>query len=175
MLFVKSGRVSCALLAVFKGLPRARVAKNKTAGAQFEKLFVHRAALGGLLALKNELSFRYQAGGKMLPIRTDLDFRLFNKKGQVAYLDCKSFTGEHFTYSQIDRHQLDRARIYESFNVPAGFVVWLQGPQVVVYYPARVLIAGGARSRFTVDDGAVLGEPMTFDLRLVFVATPWVG
>lgn len=171
MLFVRCGRVSCAVLGVFKAVARRRVTKNKHAGSQFEKLFEHRAQLTGLLVLRNELSFRYQGGGKMLPIRADLDYRVCQKNGQVGFFDLKCFDAAYFTYSQITLHQLQRARIYENYNVPAGFVVCFRPLAQVVYYSGGVLTRKGPRSRFTPEDGVLLGSTAYFDLRLVFLDT----
>jgi hypothetical protein len=119
-------------------------------------------------AFKNELSYRYLRGGKILPIRADLDFRILRRDGRVAYIDTKSFDGLGFTYSQIDRNQLHRALVYQEFNVPAGFVVWLQKMDQVVFYSGRCLYNRGSGSRFTVRDGVLLGPSLTFGLDGVF-------
>ncbi|RYF52455.1 MAG: hypothetical protein EOO38_00150 [Cytophagaceae bacterium] len=159
--------------AAYKAAPGRRVLQNKHVGAHFEKLLVHRAQLCGLLILRNELSFRYQGGGKMLPIRTDLDFRICNKRGQTAFCDAKSFDQDYFTFSQITEHQLRRARIYEAYNVPAGFVVWFKPSQQVLFYAGNVLHQMGPRSRFTSAHGVSLGHALNFDPRLIFVAPEW--
>ena len=127
-----------------------------------------RAGVDGMLALKNELAFVYRAGGDMRPIRADLDFRLIKSDGKVAFVDTKSFAGEYFTYSQLDPRQLQRALVYATHRVPAGFVVWLNKADQVVFYSAHVVAEAGPGSRFTAAQGVLLGGPLTFSLQGVF-------
>lgn len=145
---------------------------NRDAGAQFESLLVCRAGACGMKALKNELSFRYLPGGKIRPMRSDLDFRVLRQDGRIAYLDCKNFDAISFTYSQIDKHQLQRALAYEHWHVSAGFVVWLKPLRQVVFYSGQTLWRRGPGKRFRAEDGVALGDSYTFDLTGVFAATP---
>lgn len=145
-----------------------RVHYNRIKGAQFESLLICRAGASGMKALRNELSFRYQRGGKIRPIRADLDFRVLRKDGRIAYVDTKSFNALSFTYSQIDHHQLRRALCYQEYNVPAGFVVWLEPLRQVVFYSGRTLWNHGARTRFGPKHGILLGDSYTFSLAGVF-------
>lgn len=174
MRFVRCGEKSCALLAVYRAQPGRQAAFNKQTGGHFEKIFEHRGRLCGMLVLRNELSFRYKNGGKMLPIRADLDYRVCKKNGQVGFFDIKTFDADHFTYSQITPHQIQRARIYEAYNVPAGFVVFFKPSAQVVYYSGAALAEKGPRSRFLPEGGLLLGSPLTFDLRPIFVNAKWL-
>lgn len=119
-------------------------------------------------ALKNELAFRYLPGGKIRPIKADLDFRVLKGDGRVCYLDCKSFDAISFTYSQIDKHQLQRALVYERFKIPSGFVVWLQPLRQVVFYSGEKLWQRGPGKRFRAEHGVALGDSYTFDLTAIF-------
>lgn len=127
-----------------------------------------RAGACGCKALKNELSARILGNGKAKVIKSDLDFRLIRRDGRVSYIDNKSFTGAYFTYSQINAAQLKRALVYESYNVPSGFVVWLKAASKVVFYRATIIYAAGPKTRFTCADGIVLGEPFSFDVNGIF-------
>jgi len=147
-----------------------QVALNKAQGAQFEKLLVARAGVSGCRALKNELSFRYLAGGRIRPIRADLDYRILRRDGRVAYIDTKCFDAEHFTFSQIDADQLRQSIAYNHYNVPSGFVVWLKAAGIVVYYPGAMLMSQGPKTRFVKSHGYALGAPYTFDVSLIFTA-----
>lgn len=145
-----------------------RANQNRIKGAQFESLLVCRAGASGMKALKNELSFRYLPGGRIKPIRADLDFRVLKGDGRVAWVDCKSFDAISFTYSQIDKHQLQRALAYQQYMVPAGFVVWLEPLRQVVFYSAQCLWRRGPGARFRAEDGMGLGDSYGFDLSSIF-------
>lgn len=152
------------------GAPRRRaagVATNKAQGAHFEALFAARARAEGMLALKNELAFRYKPGGGIRPIRADLDFRVLSGDGRIAYLDCKCRTQGYIAHHDIDKAQLQRAVLYHHYGIAAGFVVWLMESKRVIFLSAQVL-ATQVSKRYTVRDGMDLGPPECFSLRRVF-------
>jgi len=148
----------------------APVALNKAQGARFEALFAARCGVDGLKALKNPLSFKYLPGGRIQPIRADLDFRVLRRDGRVCYVDTKSFDEEAFTFSQLETHQIQRAMQYDSFKVPAGFVVLLRPLDRVFYYPAHVIFCHGPRTRFLPSHGHPLGLSLSFGPGLIFDA-----
>lgn len=149
-----------------------QIASNKHAGAAFERIFLWRASIGGLLAQKNELSFRYAHGGKVVPIRTNLDFTLIDRDGRHAYCDTKSFDKPHLTLSMIDKHQLARALTYAKWNVAAGFVVWLKPLGRVVYFSGALLGQVRPRSRVLHSAGVDLGSYADFSLLPIFSTLP---
>lgn len=146
------------------------VGANKAKGAHFEAQFVARCGAYGLKALRNELSFRYSKGGKINPVRADLDYRVLRRDGRIAYVDMKVVATEHFTYAQFAKHQMQRALQYAMYNVPSGFVVLFEPTKSVAFFTGDVIYRRGPRTRFTAADGALLGAPYTFDPRLIFEA-----
>jgi len=131
-------------------------------------MFIARAGVDGLKALKNHLSFKYLPGGRIQPIRADLDFRVLRRDGRVAYVDTKSFDAAFFTFSQLEPHQIQRALQYDAYSVPAGFVVYLKPLGQVYYYPAHAVISKGPRSRFAPKDGHLLGAAYAFTPGIIF-------
>lgn len=130
-----------------------------------------RAAIDGMKAIKNELAFRYLKGGQIKPIRADLDFRVLRRDGRVAYIDTKHFTQDQFSHSHISRDQVLRGLCYESYNVPAGFVVWLRGANETRYYSAQTIHQRGPGKSFRPEHGLLLGGLYDFSLRAIFDST----
>lgn len=124
----------------------------------FEELFVRACKLDGLLALKNELSFRWLPQGRIMPLKSDLDFRLIDSLGEVAFVDTKSFDSDQFTFSDIDAKQLDRAVEYNQWEVRAGFCVWFRKPNVISFFLGTQVRSAGPRSVFNPPDGLQLGR-----------------
>jgi len=148
------------------------IAKNKNQGAFFEKIFEHMAATQNVLPQKQHLAFRYLRGGKMLPIKTELDFSIVSKTGQVAYIDLKTFAGAHFTFSQLDTTQLKRAVRYNEWGVCSGFVVHFVGTNEVAYFAGQDIAAAGPRSRFMPGTGVALGTLLHFKVAPIFASLP---
>ena len=141
---------------------------NKNEGLHFEAVLVHRATLTGIWAHKQALSFRYLRAGKILPLRSELDFALINRQGCVCYCDTKSFVGHSFARSALSATQLARSVRYCSYNVPSGFIVYLRGAGLVSFYPGWLIDRAPKGSSFTAEDGRVLGSLQTFTFDAVF-------
>lgn len=148
------------------------ISKNKAEGAFFERILEHMAATQGVLAQKQPLAFKYLAGGKVLPIRTELDFSLINREGRIAFADAKNFEGDYFTYSQLDVMQIKRATRYNEWGVPAGFVVRHAGSNEVCFYSGEVVATHGPRTRFEPSKGIPLGTLLHFKVAPIFAALP---
>lgn len=149
------------------------VAQNKNQGAFFERVFEVQAKRALMLCQKQALAFRYLKGGKILPVRAELDFSLINQAGQVCYVDCKTFAGDKFTFGQLNETQLKRAVRYNAWGIPSGFVVHFLGTGDVYYYMGQEVARLGPRTRFDARNGRKLGVLMRFDLNLIF-APPFV-
>jgi hypothetical protein len=145
-----------------------RSQKNRLSGAHFEAVLVHRAGCCGLWAIKQPLSFRYLPGGKIRPMRSELDFALVRRDGKIAYIDCKSFEGRSFARSTLNRAQVARAAAWNAYNVPAGFVVHLRAADLVVFYSGMQIAKSLRGSGFGADDGLVLGRAVDFVFGSVF-------
>lgn len=139
---------------------------NREQGKFFEERFFRQAGLNGLQAIKNPLSCKW-AWTKLHLVKGQLDYLLLKKK-ITAFIDCKSFVGEYFTFSGLDPHQVERAILFNEWEIPAGFVVWLRGDNTVTFFTGQKIAEFGERSRFTSADGVLLGSIEDFDLRRVF-------
>lgn len=141
---------------------------NRLKGAHFERMLQASAAQSRMLALKNELTFRYLRGGKIRPVRADLDFRVLRPDGRVAYVDCKVRAGDSMLCSGLDRAQVKRAVHYAQWRVPSGFVVFFEGAQVVCFFSGALLMRRALTGRLAPRDGRLLGGPLSFLLHGVF-------
>lgn len=144
------------------------VARNKVQGSNFEAILRGRAGAGGFKALRNELAFRYAPGGRIVPMRADLDFRILSPSGKVAFCDTKVVATPYFLPSRMDRHQVARAMVYNAYRVPAGFVVLFTQSELVSFFTGQQIGRAHAKVRFTPAMGTPLGRLASFSLADVF-------
>lgn len=127
----------------------------------------YQARLDGFMAVHNGQRVRWLPNGRMLAVKSNLDFTLIGPKGFVCFVDCKSFVGSAFTYSQLDKRQVSLGLSYTQRGISAGFLVYLRAADAVVFYPATLVAARGPRSRFDASNGQVLGSFSHFELGLM--------
>lgn len=144
---------------------KTKALTNKDEGNIFEQRFLKQARSNGLWAKKNELCCKFIYGGHLRVVKSNLDYFLADQLGRVAYLDCKSYGGDFFTYSDIDKDQLDRAVEFNNWNIPAGFVIWFRVLNRISLFTGLKISANGPRSRFEPMDGLFLGSFEEFDLK----------
>lgn len=144
--------------------------KGSTEGKIFEELFKKQAQRSGLFAKKNHLTALYCGKGHTKIVKSELDFTLINQAGRVAYVDCKSFGSDYFTFSEINPDQIKRSYVYNEWNVPSGFVVWLRECNRVIYLTGQDIQRSGPGSRFEADSGILLGRYERFELHKIYNA-----
>lgn len=142
-------------------------ARHREDGVGFEHIFEKQARRNGLLPIKNELRCKMGWNGKILLLPSDLDYKLINRRGVVGYFDCKTFADASFNYSWIDKDQLDKAMLYNDWDVPAGFVVLFRATMQVVFFSGHRIAEKGPRNSFSPDDGMVLGGIFDFNLKML--------
>lgn len=142
------------------------VEKNRLEGKSFEEVFIFQAQHRGLLVKKNNLMAKYIRGGRIQLEKSDLDFMLANQSGRVGFFDAKSFAGESFYFSNINPSQIERAKLYNEYQIPSGFVVFLRAIKKVYFYSGLQIHVAGPNNSFGVGDGLLLGTLWDFDLRL---------
>lgn len=142
-----------------------RNAANQRNGAAFEHVFEMEAKRADLLPVRNGQRVRWLRSGKMLAVKSNLDWTLLAREGLVAFIDTKNFQEKHFTYSALDAHQLQLACDYHERGFLAGFVVMFRATGAVVFYTGWQVRQAGPRSRFGAAEGQVLGHLYAFDLR----------
>lgn len=142
-----------------------QVDENRRQGRYFEELFFKQAQKLGLLALPSYLACKMSYAGQLMLIPGDLDFKLVQER-VTGFFDCKCFDADHFNYSALDQHQIERATLYNERKVPSGFVVLLKKTKNVYFYSGQSISKRGQGSMFSPADGVLLGPWYEFDLRL---------
>lgn len=146
------------------------VVDNRDEGALFEKLCIEQARANGLFVEKNPLAARYVWGGRVQTAKSNLDLTLITQAGLVGFVDCKSFDADRFSYSQLTRHQIDRATFYNEWNLISGFIIHFRPSGEIGFFSGERIQKGGPRSSFGVDDSIRLGNWARFDLKILFKA-----
>lgn len=140
-------------------------AENREEGLAFEALFLRQARRLGLLAIPNHLTCQRGRGGRIIVLKSELDFKLLFPGGGVGYFDCKSFHGSAFRYSDLDEKQIQRARLYNEWGVPSGFVVLFRAAKRVELFTGEAIIWRGPGNSFHAGEGVDLGPWHDFDLK----------
>lgn len=141
--------------------------QNKRNGTYFEKVFFKQAKEQGLTPIPNHISARYTYNGRLQPIKSELDFKLI-KDGITGFFDCKSFEHDYFTFSQICPKQLERSVLYNSLNVPSGFIVFFREINKVFFFKGTDIMSSGQRSRIESKNGISLGSIIKMNLNNLF-------
>jgi hypothetical protein len=157
-----------------------RQISGREIGAAWEEVFTGQARANGLIPLRNHLTARMIGGpGSVKVVKSELDFCLIRparrdpeKPYAVAWVDSKTFDADYLDYSRLlggtkkdSAHQIERAAMYQSFGIPAGFVVWHRPSGLIVFYSGSQVEKAGPRTRFLPSDGLTLGKYHSFDLR----------
>lgn len=145
---------------------RVRGKKNQSIGSTFEDALEVMAVRAKILAQNNPTSC-ITTKRAIIRIKSNLDYTLIDN-GSVAFIDCKCFQENYFTYSQIDDKQLKLALRYIQHGVESGFVVWFRKSDQVYYYKASLLSTMGPGSRFNTQ-GILLGQFNSFDLKPILM------
>lgn len=114
--------------------------------------------------MRNHLTCRFRYKDKLEFIPGELDFKIM-QKGKVGFFDCKSFNDERFSYSMLDKAQIERAELYNDYGTVAGFIVWFRKVNQVVYFTGQQIAKIGPKTSFGVEDGQSVGQYELIDLR----------
>lgn len=140
----------------------------KQRGDLFEQAIVVQARAQGIWAKHQGMSARKIGFNKIVPVKSDLDFKLITRSGRVAFIDAKTFEESYFTYSELNPDQVKKAVEYNEWAIPSGFVVWLRKNNEVFYYPGNLVDQLGKGTRFSSINGVHLGYFEDFKIRDVF-------
>lgn len=86
-----------------------------------------------------------------------LDFTVATREGRVGFFDAKSFNSDKVKFSELRPHQIDRAKLYNEWNIPAGFVIFLRVTKFVFFYSGLQVSRFQGRS-LSPADGLLLGR-----------------
>lgn len=137
--------------------------KNRIAGKRFEQMFQHRAQLSGLLCVRNEPAFRWMPGGKVRPVKSELDFTLVTRMGQTAFVDTKSFDTERTNRSALSPAQVQRAYRYNLWRLAAGFVIEFVPLGQVYFFSGIQMHCLPSGQPILPSSGILLGASSSFD------------
>lgn len=142
-------------------------------GKAWEQIILARARSNGLLAEKIQLSAFFIGGGGVKVVKSDLDFRVLNRAGRVAFFDAKTYSQAFFDYSDLlaakepKDHQINRTLLYQGWGVSSGFLVWFRPVDRVSFFTGDRIAQAGPGSRFTPLDGLCLGTVQSFSLKSI--------
>jgi hypothetical protein len=142
--------------------------ENRDNGKFWEDVLFKRAQMNGLLPQKNHLTARYIYKNKYKVMKSQLDLTLITNDGKVGFFDAKSFNGDKFAYSALNPQQIERAALYNEWEVQSGFVVLFRKMNRICFFSGRAIVLGGPRTSFSSLDGLFLGRLESFDLRRLF-------
>lgn len=140
--------------------------KNRDEGRSFEQVFEFQAKRRGLLVIQNYLTARHVPERGLMAMKSNLDFMVSSQAGRVGYFDTKSFTGLSFAYSKLNQAQVERAKLYNDYSIPSGFVVLFSDTKNVIFYSGKRILNVGCGSSFEEKDGINLGKLWSFDPRI---------
>jgi hypothetical protein len=135
-------------------------------GKSFEELFMLLARLNGLFVQQSLLTARMLPGGKLRVIPGELDFKLATREGAVGFFDAKSFDSDKVMYSQLSSHQVERSKLYNEWNIPSGFVVFLRRTKSVFFFSGNQ-VAEARGTSLKPEEGLFLGPWNNFSPKLL--------
>ena len=106
-------------------------------------------------------------GGGFKSVRAPYD-ALLAFQGRTAAIDAKSFDKHTMHFSDLTEHQVIALEYLWQFGVPAGYVVWFRTINQVVFFGALMLKDMKAKDSLISEDGIILGDIDSMDLRLIF-------
>lgn len=145
---------------------------NQDIGRGFEEIVRRAAHSHGFFVKKNDLSCKLNYRGQPELTKSQLDYLLIAPGPMVGFFDCKTFQRDHFTYSQINRDQLEQAILFNERGVPAGFIVLFTRTRLVSYFTGFQIDLKGPRQHFAPGDGTALGLMEDFNLHRLFQEMP---
>lgn len=140
---------------------------SRQRGKAFEDMFERLLLYQGFLPLKNRLSVKVIGPNKFLPEKSQLDYTVISRKGDVGFFDCKSFVTNSIPFSHITKHQLEKALLYNEWAVCSGFIIWFRSMNLIVFFSGLVVNSLAGKS-LGPDNGIVLGPLENFQFKRVF-------
>ncbi len=101
-------------------------------------------------------------------MKSNLDYTVIDKSGRTAFVDCKNYQNEFFTFSQINKRQIERAIKYEEFNLVSGFVCWFRSVNRIGFFSGTQVFKAGKGTRFSMSDAVDLGCLESLRLETLF-------
>lgn len=140
--------------------------ESRQRGWDFEALFEKMCRFEGLLVRKIPLSCRPIGNNQFLPVKSELDWQV-GHSGITAFIDTKSQKGATMVRSAFNDDQVDVAVGFNSWDIPAGFIVFFREINRVVFFTGAQIHAIQSGS-VSADEGLELGTGFDFSVRKIF-------
>lgn len=138
---------------------------GKHFGNDFERLIAYQARMSGLLLVEHGVKVRY-AGRRIIPMKSDLDYRLMFQ-GRCVFFDAKSRQGSTLPLSSLSVPQRALVAQYTAYGFKAGFLAHFRATNEIVFFSHEAVCGLGGRGSLSAKDGSVLGTGNSFALRLL--------
>jgi penicillin-binding protein-related factor A (putative recombinase) len=136
----------------------------REAGKSFEALFeVHcrQKQMGFTKIPDGCYRIKTPYGIKLVACRTPFDYFIC-KNGRAAALDCKTINADSFSFSMLDKHQVEA--LYElGSHVASGYIIWFRISDKVCFFDSKILMGLVSRTALIPEDGLLLGSIDRFD------------
>lgn len=137
-------------------------AKARRNGQIFESLIQVMSNRHGLYCIKIPDGC-IQLKNRIVRVATPFDF-IVAINGKTLFFDAKSTKESTFSKSKLKRHQVDFLCPFEQQQIDAGYVVFFQNQNAVVYFKATQLKALKRGESLSLSDGVMLGSQYEFNL-----------
>lgn len=132
--------------------------KARETGNLFEHHLIMMVEKHGGVCIKIPNAGRVTGSGhnkKFVKAKSPFDFLVAKDGGAMAF-DCKATTKTTVPFSMIKQHQLN-SLLKCAPHIPAGYLVWFQITDQVVWFPALLLATVEPRQSLAPQDGHQLG------------------
>jgi penicillin-binding protein-related factor A (putative recombinase) len=143
--------------------------KARNEGKGFENVFKARCYQERVLPVQNGLESTWGKRGfkwVLVPKKSKPDFDLF-WNGRAAVVDVKSTDDLYFSYSLINRDQLEKL-ILIGEQIPSGYVVCFRSLHKVIFFSWKELMLCRPGTSLEDKNGLYLGDLMSFSVKPIF-------
>lgn len=144
--------------------------KARNNGEIFENALVRHSGASGVTALKIPSGCRWvksKFGVMPKPMQTPFDFVL-TRKSVAVFIDAKSVSSKSFTRSAIKPHQLLELLKKERDGFCAGYVVYFQEINSVIFFSAGLLSSLNRGKSLKPTDGKYMGTLQNLNVLCLF-------
>jgi hypothetical protein len=147
---------------------RIRGKKAKSAGKEFEEVFIGRCKTNGVSLIEIPDGCIQISRFKTIRVKTPFDF-LIAHKGLTVALDCKSTSKASYSHSELKEHQLQAIKTLTiEGGLKAGLLIHYRPLNLVSFFNFHVLYNLGPGESLVPYQGDILGTIFDFDVRKLF-------
>jgi len=106
---------------------------------------------------------------RIIPVKSPFD-RILAKRGKSAFVDYKHSSGKAFTYSMVDKDQVNNLITLESVGLPAGYLVFFSQYNKIIFFKASKLFEMIPRDSLSWKDGVDCGSQLKSNIKNILNA-----